>query len=74
MYYIYESHLGGLYASGHELEFEDLYCETCGDRDWYVGYVTTKEEMWKILINEYEYEYDKAKDFIESYWCGIEEE
>ena len=31
--YIYESHMGGLYTSYEPLDYEDLYCEECGDSD-----------------------------------------
>ncbi len=33
--HIYQSHLGGIYATTEYLD--DLYCETCGDSDWYIG-------------------------------------
>ena len=29
--YIYQSHMGGLYTSDDELDYEQTYCETCGD-------------------------------------------
>ena len=32
--YIYECHMGGLYTSDEPLDYEDLYCEECGDSDW----------------------------------------
>ena len=31
--YIYESHMGGLYCSDEELDYESLYCDSCGDSD-----------------------------------------
>ena len=42
--YIYELHLGNLYTSIYELDYDELYCEQCGDSDWLIGYATTKEE------------------------------
>ena len=33
MIFLYESHLGGLYIEDHALDFDELYCETCGDSD-----------------------------------------
>ena len=27
--YLYESHMGGLYTSENELDYEYLYCEQC---------------------------------------------
>ena len=47
--YIYEGHLGGLYTSDYVLDYEDLYCETCGDSDTYIGYADTREEAWALL-------------------------
>ena len=48
--YLYESHMGGIYASNYEIDYEDLYCEQCGDSDNYIGYANTKEEAIKLLI------------------------
>lgn len=47
--YIYEGHMGGLYISDDPLEYEDLYCEECGDFDWLIGYATTRDEAWNLL-------------------------
>ena len=44
--YIYEGHMGGLYTSDEPLDYEDLYCDQCGDSDWLIGYAETKEEAW----------------------------
>lgn len=44
MYY-YVSHLDGhLFSSYEELDYDDLYCEECGDSDEYLGYFETEEE------------------------------
>ena len=33
-FYIYEDHLGGgCYCTDHELDYDELYCEQCGDSD-----------------------------------------
>ena len=47
--HIYEGHLGGLYTSDYVLDYEDLYCETCGDSDTYIGYADTREDAWELL-------------------------
>lgn len=47
--YIYESHMGGLYCTEYSQDFEDLYCEQCGDSDWELGYANNLEEAWKLL-------------------------
>lgn len=34
MYYIYQNHLHGyVYITSEELDYDVLYCETCGDSD-----------------------------------------
>ena len=50
--YIYECHMGGLYTSDTCLDYDDLYCEQCGDSDWLVGYATTREEAWNLLKDD----------------------
>ena len=62
MPYYYENHLGGgYYSSEEELDYEDLYCETCGDSDWPLGYYETEEEFLKEYSKRYE-EYDDDED------------
>lgn len=56
--HIYENHLGGgLYTSDYELDYEDLYCEQCGDSDSYVGEADTREEAYELLKDDYDEEY-----------------
>jgi len=48
-YFVYYGHLGGLYWSDDELDYDDLDCE-CGDGDDFVGtlnldYEPSDEEM-----------------------------
>lgn len=47
--YIYESHMGSLFVSDDILDYEQTYCETCGDSDFLLGYTETKEEAWELL-------------------------
>ena len=47
--YIYEGHMGSLYVSDYILDYDDLYCEECGDSDWFIGQAETKEEAWELL-------------------------
>lgn len=54
--YIYESCMGSLYTSDHELSYEERHCGQCGDTDWLVGFATTGEEAWNLL------KYDTAID------------
>lgn len=50
--YIYESHMGGLYCTFEELDYSDLYCDSCGDSDWYVGCAETMEDAWNLLKDQ----------------------
>ena len=47
--YIYEGHMGCLYTSDSVLDYQDTYCETCGDSDWLIGYANTRQEAWNLL-------------------------
>jgi hypothetical protein len=47
--YIYESHMGSLFVSDDILDYEQTYCEICGDSDFLLGYAETKEEAWELL-------------------------
>ena len=50
--YLYESHMGGLYTSENELDYEYLYCEQCGDSDWLIGEFDTIEEYWNLIKDD----------------------
>lgn len=50
--YIYEGHMGGLYVSDEPLDYEQIYCETCGDSDLLIGYVSNREEAWNLLKDD----------------------
>lgn len=50
-YYIYESHLGGYYATTEEIPYEYLACDECGDSDQFVFY-GTKDELYKQQVKE----------------------
>ena len=72
--YIYEGHLGSLYASDIELDWDDIYCEACGDTDWLVGYAATKEKAWELLKDDTDidgsggWDYEYVKNFLDAYW------
>jgi len=72
--YIYEGHLGCLYALDEQLDFEDLYCEQCGDSDWLLGNAENREEAWELLKDDTDingsggWGYDYVKEFIEANW------
>ena len=47
MPYYYENHMGGWYTSEEELDYEDLYCETCGESDYCLGWYEDDEDFAK---------------------------
>ena len=50
--YIYESHMGGLYAHDEELSYEQRHCSQCGDTDWCIGSANDRTEAWELLESE----------------------
>ena len=52
MIWVYEGHLGSLYATCHQQDFDDLYCDECGDYDWEVGGFETPEEFLSSYAKE----------------------
>ena len=50
--YIYEGHMGGLYATNQEQPWDMLYCEQCGDSDHCLGYANNLAEAWALLESE----------------------
>ena len=59
---VYESHLGGIYFSEDILDWDELYCDECGDSDTYLGHADTWEEvlMFKWIRKEDdEFKYDQ---------------
>lgn len=72
--YIYENHLGGLYVSDDWLDYDDTYCEECGDSDWLVGTAETREEAWNLLKDQTDidgsggYDYEYVQEFINGNW------
>lgn len=49
---VYENHLGGIYFSTEVYDFDDLYCEVCGDSDWHLGHADTWEEVLDMLKDD----------------------
>ena len=72
--YIYQGHLGGLYTSDEPLDYDDLYCEECGDSDWLIGYAETREEAWNLLKDDTDidgscgWDYEYIQKCINSNW------
>lgn len=72
--YIYEHHMGSLYTSDTYLDYDDLYCEQCGDSDWLVGNADTGETAWDLLKYDTNingsggWDYDYVREFILENW------
>lgn len=67
--YIYKSHLsGGLYTLSYYENFNDLYCEQCGDSNEYLGFASNKEEARALICDGYD------KDYVECFLDGNFEE
>lgn len=49
--HVYESHLGGFYTSKNYYNYEDLYCEECGDSDDYIGYFDSAVKALAYIAN-----------------------
>ena len=52
MKYLYDRHLGGLYTSDEELDYDYLYCEQCGDSDTLIGSFSTIQDFWNLIKEE----------------------
>jgi hypothetical protein len=63
MVYIYESCTGNLYYSDHIKEYDELYCETCGDTDNFIGSARNKTGA-KKLFNKSSWNIDYVNKFI----------
>ena len=72
--YIYEGHLGSLYTSDRALDYEETYCEICGDSDWLIGYAETKAAAWDLLKDVTDingsggWGYDYVMEFLDENW------
>lgn len=58
---VYESHLGGIFFADGLLDWDELYCDECGDSDKHLGHADTWEEV-KDMITDLEG------------WCPYEDE
>lgn len=52
MRYLYESHLGSLYTSDEYLDYDYLYCDMCGESDWFIGVFNTINEFWNLIEDD----------------------
>lgn len=61
--YLYEGHLGSLYLTDYEKNFDDLYCEQCGDSDRFIGKCESSKEALYMLFEDINIENDNEWDF-----------
>lgn len=71
MRYIYEGHLGSIYATSYELDYDDLYCEQCGDSDWLVGGVETVGELLDAIASLVVGAYNLSPEYVQE-WVNEE--
>lgn len=60
-HYLYESHMGGFFYTNIELDYDDLYCEDCGDNDQYIGCFGSFEDAWNYLKEDTGKEYPEYR-------------
>ena len=71
--YIYQSHMGGLFVTDEELDFDQTYCEICGDSDFLIGYAETREEAWNLLKDDTDidgsggWDYEYVQEFLKNW-------
>lgn len=67
--YIYEGYMRSLFVSDEVLDYEQLYCETCGDSDTLIGYADNREDAERLL-ESYKDIFDEAyiKKFLDEYF------
>lgn len=71
---IYESHMGGIYFENEILDYDDLYCEQCGDSDTHLGHADTWEELEAMLVWEDEDEDEVYYKYDEDYMKELKAE
>lgn len=50
MFYIYhDHHNGGYYISEYNRDYDELYCDICGDSDQFEGQAATGDEATEII-------------------------
>lgn len=52
MTYLYLSHFGSFYTTDKPVDKDELYCETCGDWDQFIGKADNAEELWSLMAPE----------------------
>lgn len=75
MYYLYENHLGGIYFTDEEFDYDMLYCEQCNDSDWLMFSFSDEEELRSKLLEECadDDEYYDVDEYIESIMTDFRE-
>lgn len=67
MRYFYYGHMGSIYTSSYELDYEDLYCDECGDSDQLISEVSTFGDLLGaicLMKNFYYFDTEYIKEVI----------
>lgn len=65
--------MGSLFVSDDILDYEQTYCETCGDYDCLIGYAETREKAWNLLKDDTDingsggWDYEYVQEFLENW-------
>lgn len=71
-FYLVDAHIGDSYFvevnkyDDNQVEDIEEVCETCGDNDWVMGIVKSKQDVKKLAM-EYDYNPDYVDTMIKSY-------
>lgn len=69
MIYVYESHMGGLYAGDYELSYEQRYCDLCDKSDEFLGRANDEKELCDLLKVFSEYYDDEYIEYFFNETC-----
>lgn len=68
--YLYESHLGGVFATTESIDWGYLYCDSCGDSDQFIGYFETEEELKELLNGLKHYSKKYINEIVKQWKAG----
>ena len=74
MRYFYESHLGGIFSSEYELDWDDLYCDQCNDTDMLYAVIKTGGDLLWFINNLHEdgYSDEYICEILDEYYPDID--
>ena len=74
MRYFYKSHLGGIFSSEYELDWEDLYCDQCNDIDLLCAEIETGGDLLWFINNLHEdgYSDEYIRELLDEYYPTVD--